>query len=190
MTRLKWAPRVPMEWLLRLYEQDAKGIIDSELIDKVGYRLFERCRDCIAVSEAAHGRVACPICRSKVDVRGEHENRTLRCFACGWASDWASFHKSWRHMELCSTGMHEFFDAFMSAWDRARTPQQKMLAIDEVIHRWHWENVLAERGGVGRPGGVNLIEGSRKQVIAFLDRLGVGAAHDRWAEHYEEVRNR
>jgi hypothetical protein len=75
--------------------------------------------------------------------------------------------------------MRDFFAAFMRAWDAARTPKQKMLAIDDVIHRWHWENTLDERGGVGRPGGVNLLEGSRRQVIAFLDRLS-GANNDRW----------
>ena len=55
-----------------------------------------------------------------------------------------------------------------------------MFAINDVIHRWHHETKLADRGGVGRPVGVNLIEGSRKQVIAFLDRLTEGPDHDRW----------
>lgn len=161
-----------MDWLLRLYAQDAQGITDDELIDKVGYRLYERCRDCIAVSDIAEGVVTCPMCRMKVE-----KDDTLRCFSCGWTSDWETFHKSWRHMELMALGLRPFLAEFVSAWDRARTAREKMLAIDEVIHRWHWENV---HDAVGRPGGVNLIEGSRKQVIAFLDRLGVGATHDRW----------
>jgi hypothetical protein len=35
---------------------------------------------------------------------------------------------------------------------------------------------------------VNLIEGSRKQVIAFLDGLSAGENHERWAAHHENVK--
>jgi hypothetical protein len=187
-TRIRWAPRVPMDWLRRLYEQDAAGVVDDELIDKVGYRLYERARDCIVVSENARGRITCPMCRAKVD---EDDDRFLTCSSCGWSSDYASFHKSWQHMELVSTGIRDFLEEFIAAWDRARTSKQKMLAIDRLIHKWHWENVLAERGGgVGRPAGVNLIEGSRKQVLQFLENLSAGPAKERWQTFYDEVRAR
>jgi hypothetical protein len=159
MKKEKWSPRVPMEWLARLYEADAAGIVDEELIDKVGYRLYERCRDCLTVTDYAMGRVAAPMDAP-----------------------------SWRHMEMVSEGMRDFFETFVSRWESARSAKEKMLAVDDVIHRWHWENRLAERGAVGRPGGVNLIEGSRKQVLAFLDRLSAGPSHERWSSHYGEVK--
>lgn len=187
MHRLRWAPRVPMEWIDKLYKLDALGIEDTELVQKVGYRLYDRCRDCIAVSDAGQGKVACPICGTRAEVTGDRELRTVRCLSCGWSSDWLSFSRSWQHMELSSGGMRPFFEDFIASWRRARTYREKMLAINDVIHRWHWENVRAERGGVGRPGGVNLIEGSRRQVIEFLDRLTSGPDHDRWAGHRESV---
>jgi hypothetical protein len=175
-----------MEWIAKLYELDAQGIADEELVDKVGYRMYERCRDCIAVSDAAVGRrFACPMCGIDATVDGSGIDRTLRCFGCGWVSGWETFHHSWRHMELGAdtTFLHEF----VGAWRRARRYREKMLAINEVIHRWHHETRLAERGRVGRPLGVNLIEGSRKQVIAFLDRLTLGPEHDRWEAFHAQV---
>jgi hypothetical protein len=185
-TELRWAPRVPMDWLLKLYETDAAGVIDEELIDKIGHRLYERCNDCILVTDAAMGRrYACPACRSEVDVSG---NRDLTCRACGWASTWREFHASWRHKELAGT--RDLHEEFIASWDRARSPKEKMLAIDRVIHRWHREQGDDDPRGIGRPLGVNLIEGSRKQVIAFLDRLSAGPNHDRWTEVHERVKKR
>jgi hypothetical protein len=82
-----------------------------------------------------------------------------------------------------------FLEHFVTEWDRARTAKQKMLAIDGVIHRWRHETKLQEKGAVGRPLGVNLIEGSRRQVIEFLDRLTSGPHHERWQKHHEQVRS-
>ena len=148
----KWAPRVPMEWIDKLYRTDAQGIVDDELIDKVGWRLHARCEDCISATSSAMSQ--------QPDPKG----------------------RSWQHQELITQGALPFFEEFIAAWDGASDPRAKMLAIDRVIHRWHWENA-DERpidGAVGRPTGVNLIEGSRKQVIAFLDRLSAGENHESW----------
>jgi hypothetical protein len=102
---------------------------------------------------------------------------------------YTDFHASWRHHELFAAGATHIFEEFIAAWDRARTLKEKMLAIDRVIHMWHWENRDEKPGAIGRPTGVNLIEGSRKQVIAFLDRLsGTGANKDRWQENLAKVR--
>jgi len=186
MSTIRWAPRVPMDWLRHLYEQDAAGIVDDELIDKVGYRLYARSLDCILVSDAAIGRsYECPMCGAAAEVGAQ---RSLCCNRCGWSSDWESFHRSWRHMELGADTT--FLHKFAGDWRRARSAKEKMAAINDVIHRWHHETKLAERGGVGRPLGVNLIEGSRKQVLAFLDDLTAGPAKDRWQAFYADVRVR
>jgi hypothetical protein len=74
-----------------------------------------------------------------------------------------------------------------------------MVLVDRLIHSWHWETQRQRpRFGLGRPTGVNLIEGSRKQVLAFLDGLTYGAENTRgiqatkavWHEHREEVKAR
>ena len=187
-TRIRWAPRVPMEWIKRLYEQDATGIADDEQADKVGYRLYERCRDCVLVVNTIKGEFACVECRATCDVTGSSDDGDITCPACGWTCTRHDFHLSWRHKELNVDTT--FVVQFIADWERARTYKQKMLAIDGVIHRWHHETKLAEKGAVGRPVGVNLIEGSRKQVIAFLDALTEGENHDRWAAHHANVQAR
>src|SRR4051794_35473623 len=93
---IRWAPRVPMDWVQRLYERDAQGIVDDELLDKVGYRLYDRCCDSIAVSETVQGRFTCLACRAKAALNDD----VIRCDSCGWACSITDFRAAFRHMEL------------------------------------------------------------------------------------------
>ena len=43
-----------------LYENDARGIYDGELIDDIAYTLYARCRSFIAANEAVGGSAPCP----------------------------------------------------------------------------------------------------------------------------------
>jgi len=40
VAEVQWAPRVNPSTIRRLYEIDARGIADEDLIDEVGYALF------------------------------------------------------------------------------------------------------------------------------------------------------
>jgi hypothetical protein len=176
-----------MDWLKRLYEQDALGVVDEELIDKVGHRLYERCRDCVIVGDAQVGRrYVCPTCGGEAACSGAGDARVLRCSPCRWTCTWPEFHRSWRHHELA--GPSDLHEEFIASWGRARSAREKMLAIDRIIHRWHREEGSDDPRGVGRPLGVNLIEGNRKQVIGFLERLSAGEQHDRWSTVHERVK--
>jgi hypothetical protein len=57
-----WAPRLPQRLVARLYETDARGILDEELIDEVGYGLLARVESILTATEASRGRVRCPRC--------------------------------------------------------------------------------------------------------------------------------
>ncbi len=46
----RWAGRVSRAQILQLYATDAKGIVDEELIDEVGYALLTRCESITAVT--------------------------------------------------------------------------------------------------------------------------------------------
>ena len=52
MPRLRFAPKVPLAWIVQLYRRDGLGIQDTELLDKVGGRLYTRCIDVLAVSDS------------------------------------------------------------------------------------------------------------------------------------------
>ncbi len=41
--RLRFAPKVPLAWVVQLYRRDALLLQDEELVGKVGGRLYARC---------------------------------------------------------------------------------------------------------------------------------------------------
>jgi hypothetical protein len=196
--RPRWAPRVPQQQIRRLYESEARGILDAELIDDVGLTLFLRCRSMQTVSDVMlRGLVPCPLCGAVLrrpphmrDVPAE----MLSC-ACGWQLPWGEYHATFRHQELIGADANPFVAEYVRAWPAARTPRAKLLLIDRLIHCWHWEELAAEHG-VGRPTGVNFIEGGRAAVLALLDGLARGdqaapelqARHAAWRARWDEVR--
>ena len=57
-----WSPRVPKHKIRRLYQQDARGIQDDDLINEVGFALLARCESFLEANQAVRGRVSCPVC--------------------------------------------------------------------------------------------------------------------------------
>jgi hypothetical protein len=172
--RIRWAPRVRREKLRRLYETEARGILDADLLDDIGTTIYCRCRDILIVSDAAEGKVVCPRCAAAIArERADDAEQEIECGSCGWAMRWRDFRRSYQHHELYARGLTDAIGGFMRGWERADQPRDKMTLIDRLIHVWHWEsNPERDRG---RPAAVNLIEGSRRQVLAFLDELGAAA---------------
>jgi predicted RNA-binding Zn-ribbon protein involved in translation (DUF1610 family) len=170
--RVRWAPRVRPALIVRLYQADARGLIDADLIDEVGSALDARCRSILMATDALHGRVHCPTCGAIVARADGDPARLLRCPACGWAMTWGRYHQGFRHQELTAAGLLDAIQAFRQGWARAPGPREKMLLIDRLIHRWHWE--ASQEHLLGRPSAVNLIEGNRASVIALLDQLSHG----------------
>jgi hypothetical protein len=95
----------------------------------------------------------------------------LRC-PCGWTLSWADYFKTIQHKQLSGAEpvLKQFRD-FVRAFPPARTPQEKMLLIDRLIHGFHW---YYKTSAPTRPVAVNLIEGRLGDVVAFLDRLSCG----------------
>jgi ribosomal protein S27AE len=163
----QWAPRVPQDKIRRLYETDARGIYDSDLLDEVGYALLSRCQSFIEANEAREGRVRCPRCAATVS-HAAHPDTVLHC-ACGWTLPWPVYFGSIQHVQLSGAEpVLEQFRAFVRAFPAARTPRQKMLTIDRLIHGFH---TYLKTDRPTRPVAINLIEGRLNQVVAFLDGL-------------------
>ncbi len=170
---VRWAPRLRPERLRRLYTADARGLVDEDLIDDVGFALYSRCRSILTVSRAMHGEVECPQCDTVIRRERLDADYPLACPQCGWATTWSEYHRTFQHQELYGGGAVDIFRWYVEQWERAATPQQKMSLIDRLIHAWHWE--ARQDHILGRPTGVNLIEGNRQQVLAVLDGLTYGA---------------
>ena len=142
--RPRWSPRVPRHKIARLYRQDAKGVRDEDLADEVGIAFLARIEDCLTITEALQGRVKCPECGSIIRRKGRFRQRTanqeiLRCTECGWELPWTEYHRSCRKKNMASLGLIEIFREFSREYPKARTYREKMLTIDRLIHRYHWE---------------------------------------------------
>lgn len=196
---VRWAPRLHPTKLKRLYELDAQGIVDADLIDAVGFTLYSRCQSILHVSDAMNGRVHCPNCDTIIPRQTSDPATLLVCPACSWQTRWGDYYATYRTQELGAGGAMDIFQEFVARWEHARSSREKMLLIDQLIHRWHWETQSQRPDfGLGRPTGVNLIEGSKAQVLALLDTLTYSdasaadqqAVQAAWRAHWREVQAR
>ncbi len=166
----EWAPRVAQAKVRQLYENDAAGIYDDELIQAVGYGLLARCKSFIEASEAFHGRARCPGCAAIV-CHSRAKDELLRC-ACGWELTWGEYFATIQHRQLSGAEpVLNLFGAYVAQFPQARSAQEKVFQIDRLIHGFHW---FLRMEYPTRPVAVNLIEGRLVEVIEFLDGLTVG----------------
>jgi hypothetical protein len=186
----RWAPRVEQEKIRRLYETDARGIVDEELIDDVGYAMLGRCESILIATRAHAGDVMCKQCRANIKRDIYQRDATLVCEACGWASTWREYHQSYRHKQLVGGLALPAFIAFTERWPLARTPRDKLLAIDAVVHACH---MSLEHEIASRPAAVNLIQGTSPDLLHLLNEIaysdlstpGLDATRDQWRRRLE-----
>src|SRR3954454_9604492 len=97
---VRWAPRLCPDRLRRVYETDARGIIDEELLDEVVFTLSSRCDSILTVTESIWGMTKCPRCGCWITPA---EEERLLCPQCDWQATRAEYHKSWEHQQLNGT---------------------------------------------------------------------------------------
>ena len=178
---IRWTRRVSQSKLRRLYERFCQGIVDGELIDDVGITLYMRCRDILTIKQARQGHVRCPVCdregRERFIERRNGLEEQIRCPTCGWEIVWHDYLRSAQRRQLHSGGATAAFEGFIQRYDRAFSPREKMLAIDRLIHEFHYSlKFLPDQPT--RPAGVNLIQGRMTDVAQFLDDLTTGRLDD------------
>lgn len=168
--RPRWHPRVPREKIRRLYENDAAGLVDEDLIDEVGLALLLRCRSILAATEAHAGRAPCPRCGEVIPHTGKR-SELLTCDRCGWQTTWGAYHKTYQDKQLHGGGALFAFQAYVDTHEQAGTARERLLLIDRLLHAFHGE--LARN--CTRPAACNLIGGKQGEVLEFLDTLTYGA---------------
>ncbi len=179
---IRWTRRVSQSKLRRLYESYAEGIVDRDLIDDVGIALYMRCRDILTVKRARQERqVRCPVCdrarRERFIERHDGLEELIQCPDCGWEIRWHDYVRAVQRKQLNPGGATVAFESFMARYERARSPNEKMLAIDRLIHEFHYSlKELPDQPT--RPAGVNLIQGRMTAVTRFLDDLTAGRLSD------------
>ena len=143
-----WAPKVSREKLRLLYESEAEGRLDIDLLDDVYVTLYLRCQSLMQVTEAAEGHVTCLECGAKFErterkYGKQRRDEALTCPTCGWQTDWEAFHRSYEGKQLVGANALSTVEVFVEGFEKARKPEQRLLAIDRLIHAFH--NQLREQ---------------------------------------------
>ncbi|MHA2181687.1 MAG: hypothetical protein ACXAAH_09715 [Promethearchaeota archaeon] len=186
---IKWSPRVSQQKIRLLYEKDAKGIIDEELLDDVAFSFFIRCQDIITVTDASLGKLKCIKCGTIINHKWK-KNEILKCNNCSWEITWGSYFKSYHRKQLHGGGALSAFKNFVAKLPKAKTPEEKMILVDQLIHEAHqWSDSKFKEPVFTRPAAVNIIKGRMKQVIKFLDQLSRGKQRKDTYEKFAEKIN-
>jgi len=181
-----WAPKVSQAKIRLLYERDAQGLIDTDLINDVGWALWERCDSILIVTAAHHGHVLCPACGAIIERQNPWSaGERIECAQCDRHMFWTTYHQSYRSKQLFGANAVEIFENYHKDFPRTQAANEKMLLIDQLIHAFH----IGVKE-IGRPVAANLIEGPLKEVIQFLDTLtssetsatGIGDSRTAWKQ--------
>jgi len=168
LNKFKWSPKVSRNDIKRLYDLNAKLIYNDELADKVGFTLYTRClqgRDETILHE--NGKLLCHNCK-KICV--SPANGIIIC-SCGYAYIFREYRTNFNKNSMPSRSATPFFNEFITKWERAKTYHEKMLAIDYIIHECHLNMISNVKRGFA---GVNLIEGTKRQVSELILGLAYG----------------
>lgn len=125
--KVRWAPKVRQEKIWRLYQNDARGLVDDELIDEVGWALYARCQSIVMVTEGK--QVPCPRCHHVVVCPGERWSRqyAIACPVCSWKATYGQYRDSWRHQDLHGGNAMYAVREFVAKWERATSPRGQVL---------------------------------------------------------------
>ena len=116
-----WAPRLKPYLFRRLYESDAQGYLDIELLDKVGWALYSRCDSFLLAHEAKQGRVKCPVCR-KVVLHTSQVKEMMHCCSCGWECTFQAYLATIKNQQL--DGGPEVIDLIQKYVDKFPTAKE------------------------------------------------------------------
>lgn len=168
--KIRWAPKIQPQLVQRLYESDAAGLIDELLLEDVGLRLLLRCESIMMGSQC---EVGCPVCGERFslvqdDASGGDNPVACPGEGCSWSVTLSEYKDSRRHRDLGEGAALVAFEQYVKGYAAARSAAEKMLAVDRLIHAFHWD--LKDKVP-NRLAANNLMEGSQQQVCDFLDQL-------------------
>lgn len=174
--KFHWAERVSRRDIQRLYESDAQGMLDEDLLDQVHFAIHARVLDMFEVREAQQtGRVRCRQCGEYLThffrMGSRHKPNVLKCEQCGWQTTCGEFYDSYTGRSLLPGSATELFETYLERFPKARTSPEKMLLIDWLIHQFH-----VMQGVARMPVGQNVIEGTTDQVRELIETLAYGSA--------------
>jgi hypothetical protein len=190
MEKISWSPKIRQSKIRQLYQNDALGAVDEILVEDVGLGLLHRCQSIWLVTRC---EVECPRCGTIFALGDPAPWKMLPGVqscptpGCEWQTTATQWHASWRHRELLGTAAMDAVELYLHEYPCARTTQEQMLCIDQLIHSFH---ISLQTGKFNRSFANNLIEGSHEQVVEFLDRLSArtdGVDKEQWRAHVKDM---
>ena len=191
--KFHWAKKVSRRDIRRLYDSEAAGCLDEALLEEIMYSLHARVEDMFEVRLAQQtGRVTCRSCGDPLPqpLRMGSINRKieLSCPKCGWRSTCGEYLASYTGKDLLPGSRAELFEEFLGRFKMTRTPREKMLLLDWLIHTFHMHS-----GVSGRLVAMNVIQGSRAELVELINGLAgsedTQAAKEKWqAENDSPIR--
>ncbi len=164
--KFKWCKKVSRNDLLRLYQGEAKGLLDEALLDEIGYTFFTRCRQSKdALPLLNQGRILCHHCGAVLKSSGY---ASITHCECGYCYSYREYRRSFNANNMPAHRAQPIFDAFVEKWPGLTSVKEKMMLIDWLIHKCH---VTLMSGEQGRSVCVNFIEGTSAQLRDMLEML-------------------
>lgn len=176
------------------------GLYDEEIIDDVGIALFMRCDSIMEYTWANEGNVRCKRCygngtQTYISRQSMLPKELLHCPVCNWQIQWKVYLSETEKRssgQLMAGHARKAFEDYYHQYPRCQDPRSKLLAIDRLIHEFHWtlkrdrEQPIAMRTACA-----NLLEGSATQIIELLNSLTYSEATDAemlktrnwWSDH-------
>jgi len=184
-TEIEWAPKVSLAKVRTLYIRESQGICDEELIDEVGTSLYQRCESILEFTEATRGQVRCKRCAQAgiltlIERKTRNTAEIVKCPVCGWQVRWRVY---LNEAEKSGGNLHvghaqAAFERFFQTYPHCQNGREKILAIDLLIHEFHWILLAESQEGQTtiphKPAGLNLLQGSTNQILEFLNQLTYG----------------
>lgn len=192
-SQFHWAKRVSRKDIQRLYESDARGMLDEELLDQVFFAIHVRVCDMFEVREAqTFGRIKCRSCGATVpqpyEMGARNKNKVLKCEQCGWQVTCGEYYESYTGKSLLPGSVTDLFETYLERFPKAKTTAEKMLLIDWLIHQFH-----VMQGVARKPVGENVIQGTTEQIAQLLETLANGpastpglASREEWSAIYND----
>jgi hypothetical protein len=187
--KFHWAERVSRRDIQRLYESDAQGMLDEDLLDQVHFAIHARVLDMFEVREAQQtGRIRCRQCGEYVAqfyrMGARHKSDVLNCAKCGWQTTCGEFYDSYTGRSLLPGSAIKLFEDYLARFPQATTSSHKLLLIDWLIHQFH-----VMQGVARMPVGQNVIEGTGDQVRELIETLAYGSGSTLGLSSSEEWRS-
>ena len=182
-SEIEWSPRVSLAKIRALYVNEARGTCDDELIEEVGFGLLARCQSIIEYTAACdEGRVRCKRCAKQgtttiIQRNMNKPSALLRCPLCGWQVRWRVYKAESENADGQLRAGHAAaaFARYAAVYPQCSTREEKILAIDRLIHEFHWILVKEDQPArANKPASANLLRGNILQVFNLLNELTYG----------------